>query len=92
MGRLKGIKYDLNVHIRNPKSGVVERVNPYRRHVDAGRTVIYERDGEFRYENNELVPHEMLPKHLQASLAQPEVGPEKPGRGRPPKRAEAQAG
>lgn len=65
MGKLKGVKYDLQVHIRNPKSGVVERKNPYRRHVDAGRTVIYERDGEFRYENDAIVPEEFLPEHLK---------------------------
>lgn len=55
---------NLKVHHKNPKSGKIERVTPYRLHIE-GRVRFYEvprGSGAFFYENGEPVPANLAPK------------------------------
>ena len=62
-------QFDLKTHYRDPKSGKVVRVSPYRLVVSKrnGDVVkVFERDGIKRYENNEIVSE--APVHAEATL------------------------
>lgn len=55
---------NLKVHHKNPKTGKIERVTPYRLHID-GRVKKFEvprGSGVFFYENGESVPAAECPK------------------------------
>lgn len=50
------VGFDLRTEIRDSKTGKVIRSQPYIRHVHRDKGVVYERAGQFFYENGEPAP------------------------------------
>lgn len=69
--------FDLQVHIRHPKSGRLENTKPYRLHIST-EGKFFERDGKLYYENGEFY-RDVTPEKKPAPKAQEDQGkPEKP--------------
>ena len=43
--------FDLKVHIRDAKTGRIEKVQPYKMHVDKEKGTFFERDNKLYYPN-----------------------------------------
>lgn len=70
--------FDRRVHIRNPKTGRIEKVQPYREYMTKDRQSVLERDGQFFWENGSPCPPEVVnavlgaraPAHVVAQVTQ----------------------